>query len=331
MKIREYFFVLVICIALVFGISFLAFKSPGLTGFAVYDGSFEDEVGEVVEISEEDVLRAIGEAEEIIREMSGRGFSIIYVNDSLVQANRVLEQIRYASILNREVNASAEEKVEARDALRLINWEDLSYGDVLIYIEEIRARRDKAYDIADKIYLRENEIKDSEFEVSNASYFLELGRVAFREDRYGDAEEYLELSRVELEKERAANARAGTIQNATIYFFQKYWYVVLIALIALFLIGYYVYRKTKVRMLRAKIKRMKMEKKTLISLMKRTQIERYKKNIISGLVYNIRIKKFQERLGRIKEELPVLEGRLGKMVGGVGERVVNGGKVDGKK
>ena len=44
--------------------------------------------------------------------------------------------------------------------------------------------------------------------------------------------------------------------------------------------------------------------------MKGAQIERFKENKISNLVYNIRIKKFEEKLNAIKEELPVLEKRL---------------------
>ena len=44
--------------------------------------------------------------------------------------------------------------------------------------------------------------------------------------------------------------------------------------------------------------------------MKKTQTERFKENKISGLVYNIRIKKYEERLGTIKQDLPVLEKRF---------------------
>jgi len=43
--------------------------------------------------------------------------------------------------------------------------------------------------------------------------------------------------------------------------------------------------------------------------MKKTQTERFKEKI-SGLVYNIRMKKYHEKLDRTKEELQVLEERL---------------------
>lgn len=63
-----------------------------------------------------------------------------------------------------------------------------------------------------------------------------------------------------------------------------------------------------------KIKKMKAEQKVLLSLMKKAQTERFKQNKISELVYNIRMKKYREKLDHIKEELPVLETRVRKEV-----------------
>ena len=52
-----------------------------------------------------------------------------------------------------------------------------------------------------------------------------------------------------------------------------------------------------------------LDLESLINLMKKTQTERFKEKI-SGLVYNIRMKKYHEKLDRTKEELQVLEERL---------------------
>jgi hypothetical protein len=41
--------------------------------------------------------------------------------------------------------------------------------------------------------------------------------------------------------------------------------------------------------------------------------ETFKKNKISGLVYNIRMKKFKEKIQKIKQELPTLESQLKKL------------------
>ena len=59
--------------------------------------------------------------------------------------------------------------------------------------------------------------------------------------------------------------------------------------------------------LRNKIQKMKTEKGVLMSLMKRAQIDRFKHNKISEVVYNLRMKLYKEKLQTIKQELPVLK------------------------
>jgi|TARA_Y100000310_G_scaffold212914_1_gene213796 nitrogenase subunit NifH len=54
-------------------------------------------------------------------------------------------------------------------------------------------------------------------------------------------------------------------------------------------------------------------KKKDVNLIKKTQEDRFKKNIISKLVYNIRISKYKEKFQKIKQELPVLEKILEKI------------------
>lgn len=62
--------------------------------------------------------------------------------------------------------------------------------------------------------------------------------------------------------------------------------------------------------LKNSIRKKKAEEVALKGLMKKAQEERFKKNKLSGLVYNIRMEKYEEKLNQIKEELPVLEKRL---------------------
>ena len=53
-----------------------------------------------------------------------------------------------------------------------------------------------------------------------------------------------------------------------------------------------------------------IEREVLQGLMKKCQTERFKEGRISALVYNIRMKKYGERLEEIKQILPVLEMRM---------------------
>jgi|TARA_Y100000310_G_C20598816_1_gene771917 hypothetical protein len=74
--------------------------------------------------------------------------------------------------------------------------------------------------------------------------------------------------------------------------------------------GYFIRKRVRKRLLKKKIKKMQVEMNVLIDLMKKAQSERFKYNKISGIVYNIRIKKYKQRIGKIKQRLPVLEGKL---------------------
>lgn len=93
-------------------------------------------------------------------------------------------------------------------------------------------------------------------------------------------------------------------------FIVRYWYLVLLILIVLLMGSYYSSIRVRKMLLRKRIKKMKLEERILLGLMKKAQTERFKENKISGLVYNIRVKKFGERLNSIKEDLPILEKRL---------------------
>jgi len=147
------------------------------------------------------------------------------MNDSLIEAKRVFEQARYAEILR--VNATKSEKSEARKALSLIKWENINYEDVLIYTNDIKQRKEKAFLLIDEISVEEAEINSDDDELSSTSLFaspsrgisketkqiLEDAKIAFQEDRYQDTENLLKEFRDSLEKEKAELSTLSGIKN----------------------------------------------------------------------------------------------------------------------
>jgi len=73
-------------------------------------------------VTKQDALLAINQSEQIIQEMIKHDFSILYMNDTLLETKRVYEQAKYAEIL-RDVNSTEAEKSESRKALSLVKWE----------------------------------------------------------------------------------------------------------------------------------------------------------------------------------------------------------------
>jgi hypothetical protein len=279
------------------------------------------------QVTKETALQAISYSEQIIQEMQENNLSVDYVNDSLIEARMVFEQANYASILRGEVNATEKEKQEASDALKLISWQNINYGDVLVYTSDIKQRKENAFLLLDKISVEDNNLNNSNNGLKTIGLFsskqpvisndtlniLLQAKVAFSEERYNDSEKLLLEFQNALEQERAQSSTLAVMKSNAMNFFQRYWIYILALFVVLVILGYFFYKKIERKLLKNKIKKMKAGKQVINSLMKKTQEERFNKNKISGLVYNIRMKKYEEKLQEIKEELPVLEKKFGEI------------------
>ena len=311
---KQQIFIIASSIFLILVIS-LFILNLSLTGFAIYNNSSSRNITQennLTSITKEDALFAINESENIMNEMEANGFKVILLNDTLIKAKKIFYQVQYAAILRGEVNASAIEKTKATSTLRLIDWKNMYYSDVLIYTEEIKAIEQKAFLVLDKLAVEENKINQS---TDAAKIILEQAKQAFLDERYNDAEKLLEDFRIQFEKDKANASLLAGLKNGAFNFFRRYGIQIIIFLVIVSFIGYYVYKIFEKRILQNKIKKMKIQEQVLNDLMKKAQTQRFKDNKISGLVYNIRFKKYQEKLQTIKEEMPVLEDNLKKLSG----------------
>jgi hypothetical protein len=329
MKMKTEFTIIMISILMVLTISFLTYNEPQLTGNVIFNDS-EDLTNQEIEIiTREQALESISNAEKTINEMKDQGFSLFYVNDTIIEAKRALQKTEYAEILKENLDSTPEQKQEAKNALKLIDWKNLTYNNVLTHTNEIESRKKQAYEIIDEITILKKQLEKDhkktikwgiikfntkEIDLSNATNLLEQAEFAFEEDRYDDAKNYLDQSKKETEIAKTQSATLSTIKGAVLFIFQKYWPYILVILVILVIIAYYIYKKIKIRRLKKKIKRLKTQKISLKQLMKKTQIKRFRFNSISGLVYNIRMKKYKGDYSKIKQTLPVLEKNLQELI-----------------
>jgi hypothetical protein len=256
-------------------------------------------------ITREMAISAINESEQIMIQMKESNFSVNYINDTLIQAKKVFEQVDYAEILRG--NSTVQKKQEAAISLRLIKWQNITYADVLVYTNDIKNRKETAYLLLDKITVEEKNLAG--LSLQTRQFFYDA-KTAFYEERYSDAEKLLSDFKSAVEKEKASSLTFSGLKTGAMNFFQRYWVYIVITLILIGIASYFVYKKIKKKSLVNRIRKRKTEEKVLLNLIKKTQEERFKENNISSLVYNIRIKKYEEKLQEIKEELPVLEENL---------------------
>jgi hypothetical protein len=317
--VKIYATITIASIIIALGASFVIFSVYGdlsIAGFAIHNDFPEVEENEIEEslspsVTEQDVLNAMAESEKIIVEMKENGFSTIFMEDTLLEAERVLEIARNSEIL-RDDSSSKDEKTKARKALELIEWKEITFADVLEYTAKIEERRNRAFFLYDSLIVAELSIaKEIEWGVlTSPPSELQEARLAFEEERYDEVEPLLVKFRDEVERMKAEQTTLATLKKGAQNFFQRYWIYILVFICILGIAGYFTYGKINKALLRKKIEKMNHEKKALTGLMRKAQIDRFKTNKIPALVYNIRMKKYKERMNEIKEKLPVFEKRL---------------------
>ncbi len=279
------------------------------SGFAISDVE-EDVVGGVSEL---EAREAILNAMEVIDRMNQSGFGIEYVSDKLIEAQRTQQRARYAGILRGEIDASNFEEGEARRALQLIVWREIDFNDVLEITEEIENRERRAIVLLDSLNAIENIMLNSSEEYAGARKLLEGAKESFEGERYDEASVLLEDVRGEFESERSENARLKGVVSGAKNFVQRYKYFFIIGLIILAFVSYIQYYRFRINSASRKIRRMEIERGILDKMAKNSQIERFKENKISGLVYNIRMEKYKSRQGEIDRDLPVQKDLLERL------------------
>lgn len=257
--------------------------------------------------SRADALLALNASRITIEELNASGFSTAHLEDLFLEGRRAFAQAEYATILRKEQNASAQEYQVAQQALQLVKWKNITYADVLRFTSEITMRTEQAYLLADKFTVERMSL--SELNETTQQLFFEAER-AFREERYNDTEYLLEQYTFAAEEGSIASITLGGLRKGAQTFIQQHTFEIIIGGIVFIFGAFLLYRRYEKRILRTHIENMKVELTVLATLMKRTQEERFNQNIISGIVYTIRMNRYKARMQEIKEKLPSLEKRL---------------------
>lgn len=310
---KENIIILSISAIITLSIAFYLFNfNPSLVGYAIYEVNQSTNINLTTSIITKDIaLVALNDSQQVIDEMIKNNFSITFANDTLIEARRMFEQARYADILRGSINATPKERLEAIQALKIVNWKNINYSNVIEYTNKINERLPLAFSIYDGLKVIEKRMNDERISDKTKDIY-EKAKTAFYEDRYDDAAKLIEDAKASIEKDLSENSGLIGLRRNALNFFQRYWFAILIAIIILSIIIYFSYNQIQIRILKNKITKMKAEKIAISQLIIKNQTERFKENKISEMIYNIRDKKYKSKLQEIEEELPVLEAKLRK-------------------
>ncbi|MFC1754902.1 hypothetical protein ACFL96_16155 [Thermoproteota archaeon] len=224
------------------------------------------------------VLLAIDSAVEDAHEMNNTRFAFIFVIDQLI------------------------------DMKRALNVSD--YEQVIEISEIIRQRKERAYYISDSIKILAREIaqeKSKGLEVTLAEVLLQRAMDEFNRELYNEAENSIFQASTALDEARADVTMIEVIAEASKGFFIRNWKNMLGVFIVICLILLLSYNRLRSEWAERRLRKLKAEKKVLADLTKKAQIDHFKKGILPGPTYNVKMDYYRKRLVYIKKEIPVLE------------------------
>jgi tetratricopeptide (TPR) repeat protein len=185
-------------------------------------------------------------------------------------------------------------------------------------IQEIEDLKENAFIILNQINEVKQIIKDVELQgldVTEAENLLSQGIDKFIINDYEEAEELLQKSIKKIEQIKTSSLLFGLINKSElkfsiITFLKAYWWAILIIILVLIIFGKITYDILYIKILNHRISNLKNEQEAIINLIKKYQEDYFKRKIISKTSYNAAVDKYQERLLKIKEKIPIIEYKL---------------------
>jgi hypothetical protein len=237
--------------------------------------------------TEKGATDAISQAEKDVQEMQEMGFGVAYVNDVLVEAKGALKRGEYALAMEKA--------------------------------GEIGKRKQRAYAIRDSLRaleLRIGEIDKRGLDTAEAAPLFGKASASFQNENYDESEKLIfqangYLNDVEAEYS-LLSARYDAARNNILSYLIRHRQEILITAAILLVIGLVSCNRIRVIRTRRKLKDMKLQKEVLADLIKKTQIDYFKKRVLLKETYDIRMKKYREMMLEIGETIPALQAKLGE-------------------
>ncbi len=280
------------------------------------------------------VDEAIARAERDVAEMQAGGLSINFVNNTLNTAKMLLEgkltnesfeefaalcrayskesikryclsQLSALSFYASRENATSKELIE-ENYPKIIELTDK--------IDESKKQAFEARDLITAIESKMQEYKVLDIDITIAELTLQDAKEAILEERYDDALELATRTDTELESKRAEISLAKTLLLASRGFFVKNAGALIRTLIVVLIIAAIAQHPLRIYMLKKKITRLNAEEKALHMLMKDAQKKRFASGKITESMYNIKMQVYKKKLDYVKENLPLAEKKLQRLL-----------------
>lgn len=275
---------------------------------------------DIQELTIADAENAIWEGERIMADLHREGIAVQFINDTLIEARRVLQKANYTiRLAEAQTSGDAETAVLLQQSLALMSATysgatvQESYAEVIRLVNLIRERRDPAYLVLDRTALIKRKIAEyakRDIPTDHAARLLAEGERAFRDERYSEAMRYVEEADAELERSRTELPLVRVLQESSKGFLEKNWKQLLV-LLAFFTLGMWFWaRRFGIAQIKRRMERLQIELESIGRLMEQTQRDCFERKSISKMTYDLRMETYRKRRAEIQVLLPTLQEEL---------------------
>lgn len=257
------------------------------------------------DITRDEAVAAIAAAELEVEDLEIQGYSTQLFRDLLAEANNALERADFA----KDVDSPQDDVTkQAKKIITSLDEQSFSYESVLEHTDSITIKKQLLFDVVDKLSVLTKKINEnSDLNLSTAKSMLERANDAFNNERYLEAHELITQIYSEIELQRSELTKVNLMVKTSKNFFQrnvKPLTITAVVFLVLCIISYYYIRK---KMKKNRLKKLQYEEKIITGLMKKTQRNRFEDGTISKFLYNIRMKKYQNRYNDVLKEIKELK------------------------
>ncbi len=314
-----------ICIVALFLTTFgiMAFQDVGTTSVT---GSLVLEETELTstftfkqpaKITRATALQALIEAEDHILELKSQNRSILFVNDTLLQAKRFYightKNLVYDDIAKEDDqgrSAYLKDIAVIAEQTPVYEVKKLNLTEVHRLTQRIAFAKQQTFNIIDRITVlqeKEERYRNNKVDTTEAQTLLNQTITSFAEERYDEAQAFLEEADIKLDKARLERSRIKGMLSLGKNFVERNWLRILILLVILIIIGRPVFKHYRKKWAIKKKNHYQLELKTLQRLLRKAQVEFFSDKSITKQTYDIRTRRYNDKITVIKQKLPVLE------------------------
>lgn len=236
---------------------------------------------------------------KILIELGNENFSVLRINNTLIQAENIFDA---QSILKQK-------------------RKDTDFSLVLSYCVDMQSIKEKAFEARDEFIALKKFYYELDVEDMNTS---SIDKIIFEIEDEIKTERYEKVKPlIDETYEEIINVRADyttfnifyrtVTRNLKQFLYENWFYIV--SGFAVLIILFFIYKNTFYQgIIKWKVHKLNVRKKTLKGLIKTTQYEYFNQGKMSQGIYNIKIKKFAELIRDIDRQIPLLQERLFKIL-----------------